>query len=110
MSQNELDQLEEFVGNLLERYKNLRKEHSETEKLLAQREGELALLQENLRTTENEKSAAGERVRGLIRQIEEWEALLDEEKNDTGADAGASPEGNDSGAEDGYQQNLFHAP
>ncbi len=136
MGQSEFDRLEQFVKSLLEKYDLLKKENESLHVQLKEREEEVALLENELDSIESERGSINDRVKPLIRQIENWESQLDsfdavssgetvspevqvghKEENTAGNDAMRTshedghkeiPESVKEGKEGGTQQNLFH--
>ena len=79
MSQgNELERLEGFVAKLLVEYNGLREEKEGLLANLHQREEKIAALESELASAQTERSDVGNRVKGLIKQIEVWESSLEE--------------------------------
>ncbi len=74
---SELVRLEEFVDNLVEKYKHMKKTCTAVEKMLEERNAECTKLKEKIEELRNERSTIGERVSGLIGRIEQWESELE---------------------------------
>jgi chromosome segregation ATPase len=78
---NELERLEGFVAKVLAEYNILREEKERLVDELQQREDKIASLESELASAQMERSDVGNRVKGLIKQIEEWESTLDESES-----------------------------
>jgi len=74
---SELVRLEEFVDNLLTRYKKLKEACMTMEAMLEERDAECAKLQETIAELRSERGVVGERVAGLIERIEQWEREME---------------------------------
>ncbi len=77
MGQSEFDRLEQFVKRLLEKYDVLKKENESLKVQLGERDEEVVLLESELDSIESERGNINDRVKALIRQIENWENQLD---------------------------------
>jgi predicted nucleic acid-binding Zn-ribbon protein len=80
--ENELERLEGFVAKILTEYNGLREEKKRLLQDLQEKEQRIADLEEELSAVQTERSDVGNRVKGLIQQIEAWESSLGEEKGD----------------------------
>jgi|WetSurMetagenome_2_1015567.scaffolds.fasta_scaffold490247_1 hypothetical protein len=78
---NELERLEGFVAKLLTEYNGLREEKERLLDDLRQREEKITMLESELASAQTERSDVGNRVKGLIQQIEEWESSLGENES-----------------------------
>lgn len=78
-SNEELVRLEQFVDNLLTKYRKLQETHRSLEARLAESEAECARLKETIGELRNERSEVGSRVAGLLERIERWEVEQVEE-------------------------------
>ena len=78
---NELERLESFVAKLLVEYNGLREQKDGLLSDLHQRDEKIAALESELASAQSERSDVGNRVKGLIQQIEEWESSLDENES-----------------------------
>jgi chromosome segregation ATPase len=78
---NELERLEGFVAKLLTEYNGLREEKDRLIDELRQREEKIAMLESELASAQSERSDVGNRVKGLIQQIEVWESSLGENES-----------------------------
>ncbi len=76
MGQSEFDRLEQFVQSLLEKYDVLTKENESLKAQLGERDEEVALLENELLSMESERGDVNNRIKALIRQIENWENNL----------------------------------
>jgi len=76
----EFVRLEQFVDNLLARYKKLQEMYFLLEGNLEERNAECVNLKEQLSELRTERTQVGKRVAGLIDRIEQWEVELDEER------------------------------
>lgn len=74
---SELVRLEEFVDNLLVRYKKLKETCMTLESMLEERDAECAKMQETVAELRSERGVVGERVAGLIERIEQWEREME---------------------------------
>lgn len=98
MSNNEeLVRLEQFVDNLLAKYRKLQETYRTLEASLEERETECARLKETIAELRSERSEVGNRVAGLLERIERWE--VEQVDGDAGGEAKVEPEG--------LQGNLF---
>ena len=79
---NELERLEGFVAKLLAEYNGLRDEKERLLEDLHQREEKITMLESELAAAQSERSDVGNRVKGLIRQIEVWESSLGENESE----------------------------
>lgn len=79
---NELERLEGFVAKLLNEYNGLREEKRKLLEELHEKEERIALLEGELSAAQTEKSDVGDRVQGLIEQIEAWESSLGESEGE----------------------------
>ena len=70
---SELVRLEQFVDNLLVKYKKLQQAYQTLEEKLEERDGECAKLKETIAELRSERSEVGSRVAGLLDRIEQWE-------------------------------------
>lgn len=94
----ELVRLEQFVDNLLTKYRKLQETHRALETRLAERETECTNLKETISELRSERSEVGNRVAGLLERIEQWE-VEQAEGGEAKAETKAEPEG--------LQGNLF---
>ncbi|MBC8208809.1 MAG: hypothetical protein H8E79_06545 [Desulfobulbaceae bacterium] len=95
---NEMERLELFVANLLEKYNNLLAEKNKLAELLVQRESTIETLEFDLEALGEERGEISTRVNGLLGKIEAWEESV-------GTRESASQEAaSDNG---GVQGNLF---
>ncbi len=78
---NELERLEGFVAKLLTEYNGLREEKERLLEELHQREEKITMLESELASVQSERSDVGNRVKGLIQQIEVWESSLGENES-----------------------------
>ena len=74
---SELLRLEEFVDNLLVKYRKLQKECVSLEKQLEERDLQCEKLKNTIEELRSERTVVGERVTGLIDRIEKWEQELE---------------------------------
>ena len=74
---SDIARLEEFVENLLAKYKQARKECATLEAMLEERDGECEKLKATIEELCGERSVVGEKVSGLIERIEKWEKELE---------------------------------
>jgi len=74
---SELIRLEEFVDNLLGKYKKLKEACVSLEKMLEERDAQCDKLKETITELRSERTVVGERVAGLIGRIEKWERELE---------------------------------
>ena len=74
---SELVRLEEFVDNLLAKYKQMKETCTALGTMLEQRDAECAKLTETIAELRSERSVVGERVTGLIERIEQWESEME---------------------------------
>ncbi|MHB8789526.1 MAG: cell division protein ZapB [Desulfobulbaceae bacterium] len=98
MSNNEeLVRLEQFVDNLLTKYRKLQETYRALEASMEERDTECARLKETIAELRSERSEVGNRVAGLLERIERWE--VEQVDGETGGEAKVEPEG--------LQGNLF---
>lgn len=90
---NELKRLEGFVGKLLQSFQDLKEENGRLTLELQSREETITELREQLTANDIERNEIGNRVSGIIDQIEEWEINLGEEVFDTVLPNDASRQG-----------------
>jgi chromosome segregation ATPase len=76
-----LERLESFVEKLLTEFNGLREEKGRLLEELQQREEKISMLESELSSAQTERSDVGNRVKGLIKQIEVWESSLDENES-----------------------------
>ncbi|MCL7487794.1 MAG: hypothetical protein M8357_06450 [Desulfobulbaceae bacterium] len=76
-NKSELVRLEEFVDNLLVRYRQLKESCMTMESMLEERDAECAKMQETIAELRSERGVVGERVAGLIERIEQWEKEME---------------------------------
>ena len=69
----ELVRLEQFVDNLLTKYRKLQETHRALETKLEEQEEECTNLRETISELRSERSEVGSRVAGLLERIERWE-------------------------------------
>lgn len=86
-AENELERLEEFVAKLLSEYNGLRKEKYSLLEELQKNEEKITALEEELAAARMERSDVGNRVKGLIQQIEDWESTLGENQGERSQNA-----------------------
>jgi uncharacterized protein involved in exopolysaccharide biosynthesis len=96
---SELVRLEEFVDNLLTKYKTLQKIHRALESTLEEKEAECARLKDTIAELRSERTEVGNRVSGLLERIERWEENL--------AAGEAEMAGKEEQPAEGLQGNLF---
>lgn len=96
--ESELERLEHFVSNLIARYNDLQKVNERLAQDVQERDGIIEELRENVALLESERTEIGNRVSGMILQIEEWE------KSGAGA---AESSGTVDNPEGRIQGNLF---
>ena len=94
----ELVRLEQFVDNLLTKYRKLQETYRTLEASLVERDAECGRLKETISELRSERSEVGNRVAGLLERIERWE-VEQVEGGETQAEAKVEPEG--------LQGNLF---
>lgn len=75
---SEFDRLEKYVSKLLEKHEQLLDKHAQLQKRVQQREDEIRELQGKVSSADSERGDISNRIKGLIDQIEEWEATLGE--------------------------------
>ncbi len=80
--ESELERLEAVVVKLLEKYDTLREEKRNVEIELAAREKEIEGLESQLDSANSKRGDMSSRVQGLLGQIEDWEASLDDEADE----------------------------
>jgi DNA repair exonuclease SbcCD ATPase subunit len=71
--ESELERLEHFVNSLIARYNDLQKVSERLAQDVQERDGIIEELRENVAQLESERTEIGNRVSGIIFQIEEWE-------------------------------------
>ena len=71
--ESELERLEHFVSNLIARYNDLQKVNEGLNQDVQERDGIIEELRENVALLESERTEIGNRVSGIILEIEEWE-------------------------------------
>lgn len=76
-NKSELVRLEEFVDNLVVKYKHMKEKYSVLETTLEERDAECAKLKETIDELRSERGVVGEKVSGLIDRIEKWEQELE---------------------------------
>jgi len=76
-NKSELIRLEEFVDNLLAKYKQMKETSATLEIMLEERDAECSKLMETIAELRSERSVVGDRVTGLIDRIERWESELE---------------------------------
>ena len=74
---SEFVRLEEFVDNLLEKYKLAREKCVTLEAMIEERDAEFEKLKATIEELRSERSMVGEKVAGLIDRIEQWEQELE---------------------------------
>ena len=74
----ELVRLEGFVDSLLTKYNDLKARYHSLEATLQERDNECDDLKANVAELNDERSAVGNRVSGLLGRIEQWESEQDE--------------------------------
>jgi septal ring factor EnvC (AmiA/AmiB activator) len=94
----ELVRLEQFVDNLLTKYRKLQETHRTLEARMAEQETECTRLKETISELRSERSEVGNRVAGLLERIEQWE-VEQAEGGESLSEAKVEPEG--------QQGNLF---
>ena len=87
----ELVRLEQFVDNLLTKYRKLQETHHTLEASLAEKDAECGRLKETIAELRSERSQVGSRVAGLLERIERWEG--EQAGGDTEAASKVEPEG-----------------
>lgn len=112
---NELERLEAVVAKLLTKYEELRQEKLRLEDEVATREMEIEDLQQLLETAKADRGDVTARVEGLLGQIEDWEASLEDESKASQENEEDLDESNDdddeeeeSEPESRVQHNLFN--
>lgn len=73
---SEFARLEEFVDNLLAKYKEARKQCAVLEAAIEERDAECEKLKATIEELRGERNVVGEKVSGLIERIEQWEKEL----------------------------------
>lgn len=96
--ESELERLEHFVSSLIARYNDLQKVNEGLTQDVYERDGIIEELRENVALLESERTEIGNRVSGMILEIEEWEK--------SGAGSGGSS-GTADNSEGRIQGNLF---
>ena len=76
-NKSELVRLEEFIDNLLAKYKQIKNTCATLEQMIEDRDAECARLMETVNELRSERSMVGEKVSGLIDRIEQWESELE---------------------------------
>jgi len=76
-NKSELIRLEEFVDNLLAKYKQMKETCAALEIMLEERDTECSKMMETIAELRSERSVVGERVTGRIDSIERWESELE---------------------------------
>lgn len=94
----ELVRLEQFVDNLLTKYRKLQETHRTLEARMAEQEAECTRLKETISELRSERSEVGNRVAGLLERIERWE-VEQAEDGESRTEIKVEPEG--------QQGNLF---
>lgn len=94
----ELVRLEQFVDNLLTKYRKLQETYRTLEARAEEREAECTRLKETISELRSERSEVGNRVAGLLERIERWE-VEQAEGGESQAEIKVEPEG--------QQGNLF---
>lgn len=95
-SNSEIVRLEQFVDNLLGKYKKLKEMFYTLEGKLEEKDRECAKLKETIAELRSERTEVGSRVASLLGRIEQWEIEQD-------------PEGDQAAVEqEGVQGNLFN--
>ena len=74
---SEFARLEDFVDNLLSKYKQARKQCVVLEAMIAERDAEREQLKATIEELRGERNIVGEKVSGLIERIEQWEKELE---------------------------------
>ena len=74
---SEFVRLEEFVDNLLEKYKLAREKCVTLEAMIEERDAEFEKLKATIEELRSERNMIGEKVAGLIDRIEQWEQELE---------------------------------
>jgi chromosome segregation ATPase len=111
---NELERLEAVVAKLLAKYEELRKEKLYLEDEVATRDMEIEDLQLLLESAKSERGDVTSRVEGLLDQIEDWEASLEEdtpERRETDSNSeedSGNAEAEDADSEERMQHNIFN--
>lgn len=83
---NEFARLEEFVENLLAKYRETRKQCATLEAMIEERDAECDKLKATIEELRGERNIVGEKVSGLIERIEQWERELEAGELEGGAD------------------------
>ena len=96
--ESELERLEHFVSSLIARYNDLQKVNGRLAQDVQERDEIIEELRENVALLESERTEIGNRVGGMILQIEEWE------KNTAGSAGQSATVDNPEG---GIQGSLF---
>jgi len=74
---SEFVRLEEFINNLLAKYKLAREKCITLEAMIEERDAECEKLKATIEELRSERNLVGERVTGLIDHIEQWEKELE---------------------------------
>ena len=69
----ELVRLEQFVDNLLTKYRKLQETYRTLEARMEEQEAECTRLKETISELRSERSEVGNRVTGLLERFEQWE-------------------------------------
>jgi|GEM_PF-845086 chromosome segregation ATPase len=78
---SEFDRLEKYVSKLLEKHEQLLDKHAQLQRRVQQREDEIQELKGKVSSADSERGDMSNRIKGLIDQIEEWEATLGEQES-----------------------------
>lgn len=81
-SQSEIVRLEQFVDNLLGKYKKLKEMYHTLEVKLEERDAECTALKETITELRSERSEVGSRVASLLGRIEQWELEQEKDRED----------------------------
>ncbi len=103
--ESELERLEAVIVKLLSKYDTLSEEKRDLEETLSVRESEIVELKSELDSVNSVKGDMTSRVQGLLGQIEDWEASLDE---DTGENEIVEESEESEDADSRVQHNLFN--
>jgi len=82
----EFARLEEFVENLLAKYKEARRQCATLEAMVEERDAECEKLKATVDELRGERNIVGEKVSGLIERIEQWEKELEAGELESEAD------------------------
>ncbi len=81
--ENEFERLEQFVKQLLVKYDKIHNDNKVLKGLLGEKDREMQQLRSQLESADAERGDIATRVKGLINQIEEWQAGKDEQNQES---------------------------